>query len=229
MTSVLTVSAKPIKIATATTFDFKGCAKSSDGNDIICVGSFRNRDADKEIGVSRGSSTFITEYGGKNYTPDEIKISDKSCRRNCNRIYITLVEGVDYKAYFIFKDVSLPSPQIALLQIGMSYAETIKLRKISVGASSSSENNNESSTTSSKITDQEELQNAVGEVEKQDQDRIAAAQAEQLKKDREALARKKKQSASTSKKSVSSWPWLDQQVNQGILDLLGKPKKPGKK
>jgi hypothetical protein len=221
----MTVVAKPIKIGTATTFDFKGCTKSSDGQDIICIGNFRNRDADKGIGIYRGNGTFITDYDGKNHAPDEIKISDKSCRRGCYSLNVTLVEGVDYKVSLIFKDVSLPSPKIALLQMDMAGADDIKIRKISVSGNSSSGDSGESVTPS--LTDQEELRNAATEVEKQDRERIATAQAEQLKKDREALARKKKQSASVSKKPASSW--LDQQVNQGILDLLGKPKKPGKK
>jgi hypothetical protein len=219
-------NAKPIKIGTATTFDFIGCTKSSSENDIICVGNFRNRDADKQIYVSR-TSTVLTDYDGKNYNPDELKISDQSCRRNCTHQGVVLVEGVDYKTYFIFKDISLSSPKIALFQITSSnytFPE-IKIRKISVGNSRTSQTSSENITPS--LTDQEELKNAANEVEKQDRERIATAQAEQLKKDREALARKKKQSASISKKPASSW--LDQQVNQGILDLLGKPKKPGKK
>jgi hypothetical protein len=223
----MTVVAKPMKIGTAATFDFKGCTKSSDGQDIICVGNFRNRDADKSIGIYRSRGTFITDYEGKNYAPDEIKISAKSCRRDCFYLSVTLVEGVDYKASLIFKDVSLSSPRIALLQMYMSGTDdsNIKIRKISVSGNSSSGDSGES--VSPSLTDQEELRNTANEVEKQDRERIAAAQAEQLKKDREALARKKKQSASVSKKPASSW--LDQQVNQGILDLLGKPKKPGKK
>ncbi len=223
-----TTLAKPIKIGTAMTFDFKGCTKSSGGQDIICVGNFRNRDADKKISVNRTSS-FITDFDGKSYAPDELRISDKLCRSNCSYQYITLVEGVDYKASFLFKDVSLSSPKIALFQInnyGYPPFETIKIRRINV-SSSRPDTTNENSTSS--LTDEQELQNAANEVENQDRERIAAAQAEQLKKDREALARKRKQSASVSKKPASSWPWLDQQVNQGILDLLGKPKKPGKK
>jgi hypothetical protein len=220
-------AAKPMKIGTATTFDFKGCTKSSDGQDIICVGSFRNRDADQRAIVYK-NSTFITDFEGKSYNPDELKISDKLCRRGCNQINITLAESVDYKTIFVFKDVSLPSPKIALLQIRyyLNYpGGDIKFRRITVDSNSSSVDNGEIVTPS--LTAQEELRNAVNEVEKQDQERIATAQAEQLKKDREVLARKKKQSASVSKKPASSW--LDQQVNQGILDLLGKPRKPGKK
>ena len=145
-TSTIVAIAKPIKISTATTFDFKGCAKSSDGNDIICVGNFRNRDADKRIDIFRDSRTFITDYSGKNYTPDEIRMSDgKSCRRNCSSHHVTLVEGVDYQTYFIFKDVSLSSSQIALLQVSIGGADDIKIRKIPVGIDrlSSSEIDNE--------------------------------------------------------------------------------------
>jgi hypothetical protein len=137
--------AKPIKIATATTFDFKGCFKSSDGNDIICTGNFRNRDADKTVHIARDSDTFITDYSGKNYIPDELAISNgKLCRTGCSYTSLNLVEGVDYKVDLIFKDVSLSSAEIALLQIDMSYADDIKIRKIPVGLerASSEESNN---------------------------------------------------------------------------------------
>jgi hypothetical protein len=132
--------AKPIKIATATTFDFKGCIKSSDGNDIICAGNFRNRDADKDISIYRdgggwgNSKSVITDYSGKNYAADEIRTSDgQSCRRGCSGVRLNLVEGVEYKAFFIFKDVSLPTAEIALLQIDTNGTDTIKVRKIPVG------------------------------------------------------------------------------------------------
>ncbi len=221
-----TTLAKPIKIGTAMTFDFKGCTKSSGGQDIICVGNFRNRDADKSIHIHRKSS-FITDFAGKNYAPDELRISDKLCRgSSCNVQSILLVEGVDYKASFLFKDVSLSSPKIALFQIASwSNFETIKIRRINV-SSSRSEDTNENS--SSSLTDEQELQNTVNEVEKQDRQRIAAAQAEQRKKEREAFARKQKQSGYTSTKPASP-SWLEQTVNQGILDLFGQPRKPGKK
>jgi hypothetical protein len=221
-----TTLAKPIKIGTAMTFDFKGCTKTSGGQDIICVGNFRNRDADKRI-IIHIKSSFITDFDGKNYAPDELRISDKLCRSDCSGQGIVLVEGVDYKASFLFKDVSLSSPKIALFQIN-NYSggfDVIKIRKIKV-SSSRSEDTNENSTSS--LSDEQELQNTVNEVEKQDRQRIAAAQAEQQKKDREALARKQKQSGYTSKKPASP-SWLEQQVNQGILDLFGHPRKPGKK
>jgi hypothetical protein len=142
LSSSITAEAEPIKISTATTFDFKGCIRSSDGNDVICVGNFRNRDAEKRIEVYRNSYTSITDYSGKKYIPDEIKMSNgESCRTGCSYLNLVLVEGVDYQAYFIFKDVSLPSSQIALLAIQLAGAKDIKIRKISLGrqASSSSE------------------------------------------------------------------------------------------
>jgi hypothetical protein len=141
--------AKPIKINTATTFDFKGCVKSSDGNDIICVGNFRNRDADKQISIYRdnySSAVSITDFNGKSYRADEINVGNgKSCRTDCRYLDLTLVEGVNYQTNFIFKDVFLPSSQIALLEIKLSGAENIKIRKIPLTRqiSSSSEAGNE--------------------------------------------------------------------------------------
>jgi hypothetical protein len=221
-----TTLAKPVKIGTGMTFDFKGCTKSSGGQDIICVGNFRNRDADKRISVSRKSS-FITDFAGKTYVPDEFRISDKLCGSNCSFEYITLVEGVDYKASFLFKDVSLSSPKIALLQISNYYSgfDTIKIRRIKVSASRAEDTNENSN---SSLTDDQELQNTANEIERQERERIAAAQAKQLKKEREAFARKQKQSGYTSTKPASS-SWLEQTVNQGILDLFGQPRKPGQK
>jgi hypothetical protein len=148
VSSTVATVAKPIKIGTATTFDFKGCFKSSDGNDIICTGTFRNRDADKRVDIMRtiNNETFITDYSGKNYIPDELAVSNgKSCRTGCSQLSLNLVEGVEYKVDFIFKDVSLSSPEIALLKIKMSYADDIKIRRISVGverASSEERNTN---------------------------------------------------------------------------------------
>ncbi len=221
-----TTLAKPVKIGTGMTFDFKGCTKSSGGQDIICVGNLRNRDADKRIEVGRKSSS-ITDFDGKSYAPDELRISDKLCRSDCLGQSIILVEGVDYKASFLFKDVSLSSPKIALFQIN-NYSGNfnfIKIRRINV-RSTRAEDTNEDSTSS--LTDDQELQNTANEIEQQDRQRIAAAQAEQRKKEREALARKQKQSGYTSQKPASP-SWLEQQVNQGILDLFGQPRKPGKK
>jgi hypothetical protein len=222
-----TALAKPIKIGTAMTFDFKGCTKSSGGQDIICVGNFRNRDADKRISVSRKSS-FVTDFDGKSYAPDELRISDQLCRSNCLHQYITLVEGVDYKASFLFKDVSLSSPKIALFQINTYYGgfDPIKIRRIKV-SSSRAEDTNENS--SSSLTDQQELQNTVKEVEKQEQDRIAAAQAEQEKKDNEAALKRMQSTTPKKKPKTQQKDWLSEQLNQGVLDLFGKPRKPGQK
>jgi hypothetical protein len=166
LSNSITAEAKPIKINNATTFDFKGCVKSSDGNDVICVGTFRNRDADKRIEIFRDNQSYgpsehsaITDYSGKKYIADEIKISDgKSCRTGCFSLKLVLVEGVDYQAYFIFKDVSLASSQIALLDIKLSGAESIKIRKISMGSqvSSSSENGVENNNADLKPSDRED-------------------------------------------------------------------------
>jgi hypothetical protein len=220
----MNVMAKPVKIGTAITFDLKGCIKSSDGQDIICVGNFRNRDADQYIKIYRDYGTLITDYNGKSYTPDELRVSAESCRRDCSRLDVTLVEGVDYKASFIFKDVSLPSPKIALLKIANNWSE-IKIRNIPVISKSSSTSSNSGDSNRNvapSITDQEELRNAANEVEKQNRERIAAARAEQQKQEREALVRNAEQSDSAPGNTGSSW--LQQQINQGILDLFGKPR-----
>lgn len=161
LSSTITTDAKPIKINTATTFDFKGCVKSSDGNDVICVGNFRNRDADKSIQIQRNmwGKTSFTDFTGKEYIVDEIKVvNGKSCRSNCGGLDLTLVEGVDYQTYFVFKDVYLSSPQIALLAIKLSGAEDIKIRKIPVGReiSSSLEAGSENNNASSKPSDRED-------------------------------------------------------------------------
>jgi hypothetical protein len=219
------VVAKPIKIGTATTFDLKGCIKSSDGQDIVCVGNFRNRDADKDITVYRGNGTLITDYDGKSYIPDELRISANSCRRDCGYLDVTLVEGVDYKASFVFKDISLSSPKIALLKIHMYSGDEIKIRNIPVISKNSSTSSNSGDSNRSvapSLTDQEELRNAANEVEKQNRERIAAARAEQQKQEREALVRNAGQSVSAPENTGSSW--LQQQINQGVLDLFGKPR-----
>jgi hypothetical protein len=224
------VVAKPIKIGPATTFDLKGCAKSSDGQDVFCVGYFRNRDADKDIRVFRNSGTLITDYSGKSYEPDELRVSAASCRRDCYELSVTLVEGVDYKVTFIFKDVSLPSLKIALLKINTYgiYGYTgdeIKIRNIPVISKNSSTGSNSGDSNRNvapSLTDQEELRNAANEVEKQNRERIAAARAEQQKQEREALVRNAGESGSAPENTGSSW--LQQQINQGVLDLFGKPR-----
>jgi hypothetical protein len=223
------VVAKPVKIGTATTFDLKGCTKSSDGQDVFCVGYFRNRDADKDITVYK-EGTLITDYSGKSYEPDELRVSAASCRRDCYQLNVTLVEGVDYKVTFIFKDVSLPSLKIALLKIntygtnGYSRYE-IKTRNIPIiskNSSTSSNSGDSNRNVAPSLTDQEELRNAANEVEKQNRERIAAARAEQQKQEREALVRNAGESGSAPENTGSSW--LQQQINQGVLDLFGKPR-----
>jgi hypothetical protein len=163
LSSTITAEAKPIKTSTSVTFDFKGCARSSDGNDIMCVGNFRNRDDDNLIRMYRGkrmfaSPTYITDSNGKRYAPDEIRMSNgESCKEKCAEIDVKLVEGANYNTYFVFKDISLPSLKIALLEIGIGYpragqGEYIKIRnipvaidKLSSSEPDSGENNNAAS------------------------------------------------------------------------------------
>jgi hypothetical protein len=74
--------------------------------------------------LSRHFSEFkgtITNLKGKQYIASEIIIGeDWSCRNDCGYKIITLVEGVNYPAFFTFRDVSLPSSKIALLLINAS-------------------------------------------------------------------------------------------------------------
>jgi hypothetical protein len=101
------------KLSDALRFNFKGCSKSIDTNDVVCTGNFRSSNGEQRISVGSGSSITITDSKGAVYNADEIKIGDAfSCRNT--RCEIDLVEGVDYKTSFIFKDISLNYPQISL-------------------------------------------------------------------------------------------------------------------
>jgi hypothetical protein len=130
--------ARPVVVKDGLTFDFQGCARSSDGNDIVCKGSFLSRKGENSTQIRREDgnvySTFITNLRGKQYIASEIIIGDDwSCRNDCNNKYIIFVEGVNYSASFIFRDVSLPSSKIALFNI---YADSIqKFRNINVNSS----------------------------------------------------------------------------------------------
>jgi predicted metal-binding protein len=142
----VSAQAETVKIFTATTFNFKGCTKSSNGLDIICVGSFRNRDADQNIRISRTGNygnTFITDTNGESSVADEIQIGSRSCRSKCGSELVTLVEGAEYKISFIFKDVTLPSSKIALFQISYYYGGSynMKFRKVSVSGNKVSTGN----------------------------------------------------------------------------------------
>jgi hypothetical protein len=135
--------ARPIVIKDGVTFDFQGCARTSDGNDVFCRGSFLSRKGEQTTRISRrnGSdgdtsvaTSFITNFKGKKYVASEIIIGeDWSCRNDCFEKDIVFVEGVNYSASLIFRDVSLPSSKIALVNIWADGDQ--KFRNISVNNS----------------------------------------------------------------------------------------------
>jgi hypothetical protein len=134
-------SARPIDIQDGVTFNFQGCARSSDGNDVVCRGYFLSRKGEQTVVINRkyySTGTFIANFRGKHYIASEIIIGeDWSCRNDCNGEQITFVEGVNYPASFVFRDVSLPSSRIALLNIYIS-SDHHKFRNIIVNTSRSS-------------------------------------------------------------------------------------------
>jgi hypothetical protein len=106
-------------------FDFNGCTNS--GSDIVCSGNFRSLNREQIIAVGPGSdgvfsssnSISITDIRGTTHRASELRIgNDWSCLKGNNSFgnscQMTLVEGIDYKTLFIFKDISLPSSKIAL-------------------------------------------------------------------------------------------------------------------
>jgi hypothetical protein len=135
--------ARPIVVQDGVTFDFQGCARTSDGNDVVCKGSFLSRKGEQSPRMVReeGSSrnTFITNSRGKQYISSEIIIGDDwSCRNDCKMKEITFVEGVNYPASFIFRDVSLSSSKIPLVVIAIYTTQgwtEQKFRNINVNGS----------------------------------------------------------------------------------------------
>jgi hypothetical protein len=102
-------------------FDFNGCTYS--GSDIVCSGNFRSLNREQIIAVGPGrdgvftssNSISITDTRGMTHRASELKIgNDWSCIKDSDSCQMTLVEGIDYKTLFIFKDISLPSSKIAL-------------------------------------------------------------------------------------------------------------------
>jgi hypothetical protein len=135
------------KIGDNLRFDFKGCTKSTNGEDVICVGNFRSKNGEVGLSLSPGSgdrkNISITDSQGSLIFADELRVGDNwSCRvgSDCGDTFINgnlvLVEGIDYKTTFIFKDISLPSTKIALFYFRSSQAIyntfEIKVRNISV-------------------------------------------------------------------------------------------------
>jgi hypothetical protein len=128
-------------------FDFKGCTKSTNGEDVICVGNFRSKNGEVALSLSSANgdskNISITDSQGSLILADELRIGDNwSCRvgSDCGNTFngnLVLVEGIDYKTTFIFKDISLPSTKIALFyfrssQYAIYNTFEIKVRNISV-------------------------------------------------------------------------------------------------
>jgi hypothetical protein len=119
------------KIGDFVRFDFQGCSKSANKDNVICVGNFRSRNGEQGISVPPGSGNerfiSITDSRGKVHFADEVRIGDKwTCQvgENCNLTFsrnFTLVEGVDYKTVFIFKDTSILSSKLPLFQFQVIY------------------------------------------------------------------------------------------------------------
>jgi hypothetical protein len=115
------------KIGDFLQFDFKGCTKTTNGDDVICVGNFRSRSGEQQISIGPGYDNYkrisITDSRGKVTNADEVRIGDNwSCRVACGTwnsgtANMVFVEGIDYKTLFIFKDVSLPSTKLPLLAL----------------------------------------------------------------------------------------------------------------
>jgi hypothetical protein len=132
--------------ATSTiTFDFKGCG--SRGNDTICGGILRNNSVEQPVRIMRhdpyimlgGGSTSITDSNGGTHIASKISLSgspvcDESCGGLTDKI---LVQGVNYKVLIVFKDTSLSSSRIPLLEIG---GLDFKARNINVQNSNSQNN-----------------------------------------------------------------------------------------
>jgi hypothetical protein len=137
------------KIGDAVRFDFQGCSKSANEDDVICIGNFRSRNGEQVISVIPGGGNqkyiSITDSRGKVHFADEVRIGDKwACRvgEDCSNGFstnFTLVEGVDYKTVFIFKDTSLPSSKLPLFQLqrynDFFNSNPIKVRNINVTSS----------------------------------------------------------------------------------------------
>jgi hypothetical protein len=129
------VNAKPVYVtngnygtaASTITFDFKGCVVR--GNDVICAGILRNNSVEQPVNIIRhdpdirlgGGSTSITDSNGVTHIANKISLSGSSflCDESCIGLTDkTLVQGINYKAFILFQDVSLSSSYIPLLEIG---------------------------------------------------------------------------------------------------------------
>lgn len=141
------------KIGNSIKFDFKGCTKS--GDDIVCVGNFRSRSGERLLHIGTGFTgglspklISITDSRGKVSFADEVRVGEEwSFTENGRSVGdITLVEGVDYKTLFIFKDVSLPSLKIPLFSaqsdhyFGSADRFEIKARNIPIPVAETKQN-----------------------------------------------------------------------------------------
>jgi hypothetical protein len=145
ISSYLPAFAKPVKFSDGVTFDFKGCFQSSDGNDVTCVGDLLSRRGERTVEIHRATSdgsnifSYIVNSKGKTYIANEVTIGDDFvCKENpdatdfnslsCGSKSMVFVEGVSYRASYIFRDVPLPTPKISLF----SMANVLKFRNIIV-------------------------------------------------------------------------------------------------
>jgi hypothetical protein len=131
-------------------FDFKGCTKS--GNDVICIGNFRSRSGEQSLHIGTGYNgglspklISITDSRGNVSFADEVRVGENWSFTEKERSVgdIVLVEGIDYKTLFIFKDVSLPSLKIPLFSsqndnyFGWASQFSVKVRNITVSITES--------------------------------------------------------------------------------------------
>jgi hypothetical protein len=141
------------KINDSIKFDFMGCTKSaSDNEEIICLGNFRSKNGEQVINIGPGrgdnSNVIITDSRGGIHPAAEIRVGKNwSCRTNCSSANLELVEGVEYKALFVFKNVSLPSSKLPLFFFQGSASGSrfdIRIRNFIVGTANGNDFSQES-------------------------------------------------------------------------------------
>jgi hypothetical protein len=131
-------------------FDFHGCSKAN-GSDVVCIADFLSLSGDQEIVVGprmsdinrTGASpgVIIVNAEGQSYLASEVNVNDNwSCSvdvscpggesYNPGKGRITLVEGVNYKTTFTFRDVSLPSRKLSLFSF--TSPDYLNIRNIQV-------------------------------------------------------------------------------------------------
>ena len=212
----LATHAKPndrsIKIGDRIMFDFKGCAQPDGRDEVICVGNLRSLGGEQVAWMDRNQfpGTSITDFKGKVYVADEIRIGDDViCNLECTSLSPTLVENVNYKTLFIFRNVSLLSPKIALFQIGSSYnGITAKFRNISV-VNPTRRSPVQSQNSVDDTREQEQLAQTVNEAARQ---RRAVAPAQQPQQDN-----------NYSNPSQATEDPITSVVKRGLNDLFGIP------